>query len=145
MKVWRVSPARTLADACRSEHAGRWNWASRPMLYGSSTPELAALEALAHLAENPVPHWLSVVHLPRVDSATPVRGLTADWRKDKAQTREIGNRWFDRCGSAALLVPSALCPEASNVLVNPHHRLAAGMRLQVLRRFDFDRRLARGS
>jgi RES domain-containing protein len=145
MKLWRVSPATTLEDACRSERAGRWSWASREVLYTSSTPELAVLEALAHRAENEATHWLCVVHLPDAAQVRRVRGLPEDWRTQQSLTRCLGNAWFDRMSSPALLVPSALCHEGSNVLVNPFHPRARGLRLQVLRRFDFDRRLLRGA
>ena len=145
MKLWRVSPARTLEDACRSTRAGRWSWASREVLYTSSTPELAALEALAHRAENDAVHWLCVIHLPSLSRHRRVTGLPRDWRVRQGLTRRLGNDWFDRMASPTLLVPSALCHEGANVLVNPFHPLARGLRLQVLRRFDFDRRLLRGA
>ena len=146
MKLWRVSPAQTLEDACHAARAGRWSWASREVLYTSSTPELAALEALAHRAENEATHWLCVIHLPSsVTRHRKVRGLPPDWRARHALTRRIGNDWFDRLASPTLLVPSAVCAETANVLVNPFHPRARGLRLQVLRRFDFDRRLLRGA
>lgn len=145
MKAWRVSPARTLEDACHSTSAGRWSWVSRPVLYASSTPELAALEALAHRAENDATHWLCVVEVPGVETGTRVKGLPKDWRLQRSLTRALGNRWFDRMSSPVLLVPSALCDEGTNVLVNPCHRRASGLRMQVVRRFDFDRRLLRGA
>lgn len=145
MKLWRVSPARTLEDARRSVRAGRWSWASREVLYTSSTPELAALEALAHRADNDATHWLCVVYLPDAVRHRKVRALPEDWRVRQSLTRSIGNAWFDRMASPTLLVPSALCHEGSNVLVNPFHPRARGLRMRVLRRFDFDRRLLRGA
>lgn len=145
MKLWRVSPARTLEDACRSARAGRWSWASRQVLYTSSTPELAVLEALAHRAENEAPHWLCVVTLPASVKHHHVSALPEDWRAQHRLTRRIGNAWFDDMASPTLLVPSALCDESRNVLVNPFHPRARGLKLRVLRRFDFDRRLLRGA
>lgn len=145
MKLWRVSPARTLEDARRSVRAGRWSWASREVLYTSSTPELAALEALAHRADNDATHWLCVVYLTDAVRHRKVRTLPEDWRVRQSLTRSIGNAWFDRMASPTLLVPSALCHEGSNVLVNPFHPRARGLRMRVLRRFDFDRRLLRGA
>ena len=145
MKLWRVSPARTLEDARRSVRAGRWSWASREVLYTSSTPELAALEALAHRADNDATHCLCVVYLPDSVRHRKVRTLPEDWRVRQSLTRSIGNAWFDRMASPTLLVPSALCHEGSNVPVNPFHPRARGLRMRVLRRFDFDRRLLRGA
>ena len=145
MRLWRVSPARTLQDACRSDKAGRWSWASRDVLYASCTPELAVLEALAHLAEKDATHWLCAVDVPDAARPTRVKDLPHDWRVQQTLTRRIGNDWFDRQASPLLLVPSALCHEGTNVLVNPLHRRVRGMRMQVIRRFQFDRRLSRGA
>lgn len=144
MKLWRVSPARTLDEAAHAATAGRWSWADRDVLYTSSTPELAVLEALAHRDEKPVPHWLCLVELPVVATGSRVRGLPPDWRTQQTLTRRLGNAWYDDLRSPVLLVPSAVCEEACNVLVNPRHPRARGLRMQVLRRFDFDRRLLRG-
>lgn len=143
MDFWRVSPARTLEEACRGEKAGRWSWASREVLYASITPELAVLEALVHRVDHPVTHWLCRIQLPRLDQASRLRGLAPDWKRQPALTRRIGNDWFDRRASAALLVPSAVCEEGANVLVNPRHPHARGLRMVVVRRFEFDRRLSR--
>jgi RES domain-containing protein len=145
MKLWRVSPARTLHDACHTTQASRWSWSSREVLYASSTPELAVLEALAHRADNPAPHWLCSIWLPEAATAPRVRGLPEDWKVQQTLTRRIGNAWYDRLASPALLVPSALCAEGNNVLVNPRHPAARGLRMRVVRHFDFDRRLLRGS
>ena len=145
MKLWRVSPATTLEEARRSQRAGRWSWASREVLYTSTTPELAALEALAHRAENDATHWLCVIHLPPAARPRRVGKLPEHWRAQQGLTRRIGNDWYDRMASPALLVPSAVCPEGTNVLVHPFHPRSRGLRLQVLRRFDFDRRLLRGA
>ena len=144
MRLWRVSPARTLADACHSPKAGRWSWASRDVLYTSSTPELAVLEALAHIDEKDVPHYLCAVDLPKSVTGTRPKGLPEDWKAQQSLTRRIGNAWFDRKASPLLLVPSAVCEEGTNALVNPLHPRVRGMRMKVLRRFDFDRRLLRG-
>lgn len=145
MKLWRVSPARSLEQASRAHGAGRWSWASRDVLYTSSTPELAVLEALAHRTEKPVAHWLCLVELPGVGSGPRLDDLPGDWRVQQALTRRLGNAWYDDLRSPVLLVPSAVCEEATNVLVNPRHPRARSLRMTVLRRFDFDRRLTRGS
>jgi RES domain-containing protein len=81
--------------------------------------------------------------LPDSARLARVRGLSAHWTRDKAATRSIGNRWYDSMRSAGLIVPSALCAEAHNVLINPLHPEASGIRMVVIRRFEFDRRLLR--
>jgi RES domain-containing protein len=132
-----------MAGACHSSKAGRWSWASRDVLYTSCTPELAVLEALAHIAEKKTAHWLCAIDLPASIQGTRVKGLSDDWKTQQTLTRRIGNAWFDRMSSPVLLVPSAVCEEGSNALVHPLHPRVRGMRMHVLRRFDFDRRLLR--
>jgi RES domain-containing protein len=146
MHLWRVSPHTDLARSIELKDAGRWAWASRAVLYCSTTPELAALEALAHWEPGAPPHWLCRVTLPRVasigsSSVERVRRLPEGWTQDKAHTRALGNHWVDAARSAVLLVPSALCAEGTNALVNPAHPAARGLRLRAVRPFRFDRRL----
>jgi RES domain-containing protein len=141
VRLWRVSPAQSLKDACHSTTAGRWSWASRDVLYTSCTPELAVLEALAHRAENSATHWLCAIDVSATARARRVKDLPDDWRVQQSLTRRIGNDWFDRLESPLLLVPSALCEEATNALINPAHPGIRRLRMQVLRRFHFDRRL----
>ena len=145
MRLWRVSPTRSLEDACHSATAGRWSWASRDVLYTSCTPELAVLEALAHRAEKSAAHWLCAIDVSVSATARRVGKLPASWRAQQALTRRIGNQWFDRQQSPLLLVPSALCEEGTNALVHPAHPDIRRLRMQVLRRFDFDRRLLENS
>jgi hypothetical protein len=53
----------------------------------------------------------------------------------------------DACGqerrTPILRVPSVIVPEDSNVLVNPGHPTAAGVRIVAQRRFAFDRRVVK--
>ena len=143
MDLWRVSPETNLAKAAHSNSAGRWSWASRDVLYTSCTPELAALEALAHKDGEDGGYWLCRVWLPDACSVRRANKLPDNWTRMKPWTRAYGNRWFDSGRSACLEVPSALCPESSNMLVNPLHRDARGLHMKAVRRFNFDSRLLR--
>jgi RES domain-containing protein len=58
--------------------------------------------------------------------------------------REIGQRWPDGGASAVLKVPSAVVVEEWNYALNPQHADFKKIMIQKPKRFQFDRRLARG-
>ena len=59
------------------------------------------------------------------------RGLPKDWREHPAPLvlQKTGQAWLSRGSSVALLVPSALSPAESNVLLNPEHKDFAKVKL----------------
>ena len=69
--------------------------------------------------------------------------LPADWRQTPPppECQAIGREWARRREALLLRVPSVLVPEESNVLVNPTHPAAAGVKLIGSRRFSYDVRL----
>ena len=132
--------------AARQEGAGRWHAEGQDLLYASATPELAVLEALAHLAEaRRLRYWLCRIVLP-----TRLRALQVDveelplgWQRRPRATRAIGGPWIEACETLALLVPSALVSEATNVLLNPAHPQMRQVRCEVRTPFLFDQRFLR--
>ena len=129
-------------DRCADKTA-RWHRGRAPLVYASSTPELALLEALVHLETPLVPHALLRLTL-RNAYVRQLRALPPDWKARKPLTRDIGDDWLARGHGQVLAVPSALCAEAVNLLV-ASERLAAGqMQCRRMRAFRFDARLLRG-
>lgn len=125
-----------------ADKTARWHHGTAPIVYASSTPELAVLEALAHLEAPLVPHALLRLTLRGV-SLRQVRALPHDWKSRKPLTRGIGDAWLSRGRGHVLAVPSALCAEAVNLLI-ASARLAAGqMQCRRVRAFRFDHRLLR--
>lgn len=132
---------------CRRPHAdltgegarlvgGRWNSPGRPMLYTAATPELAALEVRVHLDLPPelIPddYVLMSVSLDGLDIED-----VADMPADPA---DFGDQWLMEKRTPVLRAPSAIIPEAANLLVNPLHPDGAG-RIDAIRDFAFDPRL----
>ncbi|WP_428103683.1 RES family NAD+ phosphorylase [Candidatus Palauibacter sp.] len=78
---------------------------------------------------------------PELDYAPS--SLPADWRQTPPppECQAIGREWAGRGEELLLRVPSVLVPEESNVLVNPTHPAAAGVRLIGSRPFSCDVRL----
>ena len=55
--------------------------------------------------------------------------LTDGWRDNSASSRARGDDWLPSRESALLEVPSAILPDTSNVLLNPHHADAGRVRV----------------
>lgn len=141
---WRLAAEHDWTSAQRQEQAGRWHHAGDRVVYASRSPELAALEGLAHHRPGQGgPYWMcrlvgdGAARPRRIDPDT----LPADWRQRKAVTRALGRQWLQAADSVLLLVPSAVCPLAWNVLVNPALAGPPRWRIERVAPFRFDRRL----
>jgi RES domain-containing protein len=144
--LWRVAPLGKDDVVDRVTAAsGRWHRGSQPVVYASTTPELAALEALAHLRLPAEPHWLIRLRLVHPLRITRVRGLREGWKQRKAETRDIGHRWLEEGRSVLLYVPSALVDEGVNALIASEALRPGQLSAQAVRRFRFDRRLVQGA
>jgi RES domain-containing protein len=148
VRVWRI---------CREAHVGldgegarlfggRWNNEGAAVVYASSTLALAALEYLAHVDIADAPADLVAVAIDVPDDAevwgVPADDLPADWTgPDRPECAAIGDGWAAARDTVVLLVPSAIVPEDSNVLLNPSHPRAPGLRDVATRPFAFDPRL----
>jgi RES domain-containing protein len=142
--AWRVTPLPPGQRMDRrADRTARWHRGAAPVVYASSTPELAVLEALAHLEAPMLPHALLRLVLRDVH-VRQVRGLPRDWKTRKPLTRDIGDTWLAHGRAQVLSVPSALCAEARNLLVASGRLAAAQMRCQRVRGFRFDPRLLQG-
>lgn len=145
LTAWRVTPLPPGQRMDRSaDKTARWHRGAAPIVYASATPELAVLEALAHLEAPLVPHALLRLTLREV-RVDDVRGLPPDWKARKPLTRDLGDRWLARGRGHVLAVPSALCAEAVNLLVASARLEAGQMRCRRVRAFRFDRRLLQGT
>lgn len=145
LQLWRVAPLGDHGVVDRvAEATGRWHRGREPIIYASTTPELAVLEALAHLEYPLQPHWLIRLDLQQPVSAARVRGLPGDWKRRKAATREIGHRWLER-GTVVLWVPSALAHEGVNALVASERLRPRQLVGRKRRPFRFDHRLLDGA
>ena len=55
--------------------------------------------------------------------------------------KRIGNAWLSALSSLLLFVPSVIDPLAKNVLINPLHPEADGIKIEKIQPFTFDNRL----
>lgn len=147
MRVWRL--ARRAHAALDGEggrrYGGRWNSAGRRLLYTSSHLSLAALEVLVHFDTDEVPEDLQAFAI-EIPDALATELLTADilpisWTRQEFATRAFGDEWLTAARTPVLVVPSAIVPEETNVLVNPAHPATHGAVVVATRRFVYDPRL----
>jgi RES domain-containing protein len=147
--AWRL--ATTLHPPLTGEGArkrgGRWNSIGVPLVYASAHLSLAVLEVLVHLESDDLPDNLIASRLEIPDDRVERReDVPAEWLKDprQRQSRHYGDSWAAEQRSVALIVPSAVVPQETNVLLNPLHPRFGEVRLDEQHPFRFDSRLARG-
>ena len=135
---------------CRASHAaldgegarrfgGRWNSLGRRVVYLADHPALAVLEVVVHL------------DVPVEDLPDDYVMLRVGWPDDMAAAMlqsagdscAVGDAWLDAGHTAFAWVPSAIVPQAQNILLNPLHVAAAQARVQETVTFRFDPRLLR--
>lgn len=117
---WKTDQA---FSGAASAAEGRWTSKDAPSIYASLSPAGAMLEFMAHLeGKTPEALTLAVASLP-VEDVLVQGELLEDWnqRPYRPQIQAIGDAWHRNRKSLALRVPSALCPDECNLLINPEH------------------------
>lgn len=154
MRAWRLAKQRFALDRTGAGglvEAGRWHQLGTPSLYAGLTPEIAVLEKLVHTGRH-LPIDLVLVELRLPDEADryerpALSDLPAGW-DDKPSgdaSADYGTRFLRQARALVLILPSAVLPEASIILINPLHPAFGQVQMNVLRRFSFDDRLRSGS
>jgi RES domain-containing protein len=149
--VWRITSARYGGHAYDGEGArlygGRWNQPGTPVVYGSWTLSLAALEYFVHLEPDLAPPDLVAV-AAELPAGLPVEtleveALPGNWRTYPApeRLRDLGTGWVRSARTAVLQVPSSVIPHEMNVLINPAHPDFARIKIRDPEPFSFDPRM----
>ena len=127
MILWRISNHLSLTGSGVPRASGRWHTRGRRIVYCAQTPAAALLEVLVHFELEvrglPVRYRLLRVQAPDDVEAEQVSRdtLPADRVDNTDLTRATGDAWLARNRSPLLLIPSAVVPEAYNILLNPAH------------------------
>ena len=143
--VWRLASGRypPLDGEGARKAGGRWNSAGHPIVYTSESLALCLAESLVHLPGHlPRGYQSSKIFVP--DDAIEVLDTTSlikGWQTNLSFTRNLGDQWLTARRSLALIVPSVVLPESSNVLLNPLHSRTNELRVMDQRPFTFDPRL----
>lgn len=153
VSLWRIAAetrlykADDLSGAGAAKHPGRWNEEGDAVVYASPSRALAVLETVAHLddAGLPLNRFLIRIDVPGAAWAKRQRLNPAEldpaWRAIPAgrASARLGHEWAAANKSALLMVPSVIIEEEANVLINPRHSGAAGMKAAVERLFEYNR------
>lgn len=144
MRLWRISNYPDLSGLGGLRFAARWHSKGRPIIYTAEHPAGALSEFLAHVNREDMPdHFQMLTIETSGDSPPSAPRLPEGWIKDLNATRAIGDEWLAGRSSLLLRVPSALVPEAFNVLVNPLHADAGGLKVVGTAKVPLDSRFAR--
>jgi RES domain-containing protein len=152
MQAWRIAKRRYALDragAAAAIKGGRWNSANVAAIYAGLTIEIAAFEKLVH-AGAILPLDLVVVRIDLPDDAglydePRVEDLPKGWSDLPSSpiAAAFGDAFLAKGNCLGLMVPSAIIPEASNILINPGHPRMSGVTMEILREFTFEPRLRR--
>lgn len=153
MPAWRLTrrPFADLSGTGGLYAAGRWHARGRPVVYTGLTPAVCLLEFLVNAEAPPdlLPddYVLMTIDVPPDLPLHRVaeKDLPAGWRTfdGRAACRDLGDSWLAGGETAGLLVPSAVLPVESNLILNPRHPRAADVRVVSVEPFAFDPRLWR--
>lgn len=140
MHCWRVSEHLYLNGYGGVLAAGRWHSGGTHVLYTAEHSALALLEVLIQTERRtlPPPYQLLQIEIPDVE---PVH--FGEIVPSEAEARAWGDRWLKESRSLLARVPSAVAPEAYNILINPRHPDGGNLRLLKHERYQWDARLFR--
>lgn len=152
MQAWRIAKRANALDRQGTGArltGGRWNSPGVAATYAGLTPEIAAMEKLVHTSDLlPQDLVLAVIDLPD-DAGLYQRYTVGDlpdaWDALPSSTASIsiGDEFLLDGSHLGLIVPSAIMPEASNVVLNPNHPAFGSVAISIVRPFEFDSRLSR--
>lgn len=146
VRVYRVVSMADAADpfgADGNDEGGRWTSPGTCCVYASRSPGGALLEFLAHMDGRPPGDVAMAVGVLPADAVLVQSNEPSGWDKRpyRGDVRQVGDAWVAERHSHALMVPSALCPDEWNVLLNPAHQGHAALRVMRLHPMKLDERL----
>lgn len=150
MRAWRIAKKQFALDrqgAGARISGGRWNSPGIAVIYAGMTPEIAALEKLVH-AGDILPADLLLVRIALPENASlylrhEPDDLPHGWDALPGSSTAVGvgNEFVSSGIYLGMIVPSAVMPEAENIVLNPNHPAFANIEMTIIRPFEFDIRL----
>lgn len=154
MQVWRLAKQAFALDRQGTGarlSGGRWNSPGVAAIYAGLTPEITALEKLVHTGSVlPLDLVLLKLTLPEGENLYQFANFDAlpsgwDAIPGSAAAIVFGDAFLTGGTRLGLIVPSAVMPEARNMVINPHHPEFSKISMEIIRPFLFDQRLRSGS
>ena len=148
MFVYRISPCTYIEDLSgkgASLFGGRWNTAGVSILYTASSASLALLETIVHMIKVPKEDFCLVkLRLPETSfyELTAV-DLPRNWSDFPASTslQSIGDQFIAEGKKLALMLPSAVMPAETIILLNPKHPEWKFVQKEFVQKIYLDSRL----
>ncbi|MGV0950198.1 MAG: RES family NAD+ phosphorylase [Azonexus sp.] len=149
MRAWRIARERYALDRSGAgglADGGRWHARGMPVIYAGLSVEICAMEKLAHTGHILPPDLMLVaLSLPDDMGLYETADITAlpGWEASPpgAASIECGTKFLRSLRALGLIVPSAIVPEARNIVLNPLHPRFAEIGFELVRPFVFDQRL----
>ncbi|WP_159016667.1 RES family NAD+ phosphorylase [Cognatiluteimonas profundi] len=144
LRIYRViEPSQAYQPFEPDDDGGRWTPAGVPCVYASLSPATALLEYLAHLEGRTPPELLLAVGM--IPSASVISEINepSTWCElpYRPEVQQVGASWLRSRASLAMRVPSALCRDECNILLNPQHPDFSILQLVALRPLRIDERI----
>jgi RES domain-containing protein len=150
MNVYRITTAEwagILDGEGAKETGGRWNSVGYPLLYTARYASTALVEVMVHVDLDLMPDDYRLVTIEVPDDA-PFRTIRSadfppDWRSvpEHPWFKATGDVWIQTQDTLSLVVPSAVVPLDSNIMINPMHPDWKRCRVSNVEPFPIDARL----
>ena len=150
MEVYRLAQARYAKDLTGKGAAAkgaRWNSPGVELLYTAQNRSLAMAEIAVHFTLATLPDDYRMITL-KVPDTIPYQRLSeadlpANWKDfpHPPATQKVGNEFVRQNQYAVLFIPSAVTQGEYSVLLNPHHRDFAQIKICNIEKFPFDKRI----
>ncbi|EJC69645.1 RES family NAD+ phosphorylase [Rhizobium sp. 1AS11] len=144
MILWRISNYTDLSGRGGLLAPGRWHHQGIPVVYCCDHPSTALLEILVQVDLHQIPRdfQLLKIHCPDNIEVLDI-GIDPAAINQTSLTRDRGSKLLEDNDFCLLRVPSAIMPEATNILINPRHPDASRLAIEKTIRYPFDSRLLR--
>lgn len=144
LRIYRVIEAKQASEPFAAMDVGaRWTPSGMRCVYASLSPATALLEYLVHLEGRTPKDLLLAVGMIPAESVLAEINEPSTWCEIpyRPEVQEVGASWLRSGRSLAMRVPSAICRDECNVLLNPEHQGFASLQLVALRPISVDERL----
>ena len=148
-RLCREQYCRTLDGKGAALHGARWNSSGVELIYTAANRSLAMAELAVHLSLATLPGDFFMMTISIPDdlpvSEINITALPDGWNSFPhiSTTKRTGDRFVSENAFCLLKVPSAVTKGDFNYLINPHHPDFVKIKVSVLEKFPFDRRIFR--
>jgi RES domain-containing protein len=144
MLLWRISNYADLSGKGGLVAPGRWHRQGIPVVYCSDHPSTTLLEILVQINLPQMPRHFQLLKIRCPDDIEILDVPVAeDDLVQMAVTQSKGSELLETNAACLIRVPSAIMPEAANILINPRHPRANEIHIEEAKSYPFDSRLFR--